>query len=217
MSRQTKIRVVDLGGHRDFQTSAAFLESTVDALTARRRREGVPPLADVEVVRSRDRWIVQVALDQPTVVLHVLAHGVRTGGRAAFTDDDEQVAVHLDWLQEQFEHNRSGIEATVLFADACDTATPAFMKVVRDLIQQPTVYVGAKKRITWWQSTTFASAFYAAFFESTGHGVDPIERGRSAAGRAVRGYRTLVGGDCPYEVKTLRPSAWASNAYDTRW
>lgn len=210
-----KVRIIDLGGHRDFQDSASFVESLIRSLTARRRE--ARPLCDIEVVRSRDRWILQAAIDQPATVIHIMAHGVRTGGSAAFTDEDGTVSVELGWLLEQFEENRSGVEAPVILADACETATPAFMKVIRDCLQEATVYIGTERSIDWWESTTFVSAFYASLFESKVRPSEVLQRGRDAGRRANRAFRSLISEASPFTVDLLQPSKWAQETYKQRW
>jgi len=65
-------------------------------------------------------------------------------------------------------------------------------RAVRDTIGQPVLYLAAKGLINWHDSTTFGSAFYAAYFRRKGKGMDPPSCAEDAAKRAVAGYRTTA-------------------------
>jgi hypothetical protein len=95
-------------------------------------------------------------------------------------------------LARRLQDRRSPLASAVLFADCYDSAGRVFQRAVRDTIGQPVLYLAAKGLINWHDSTTFGSAFYAAYFRRKGKGMDPPSCAEDAAKRAVAGYRTTA-------------------------
>jgi hypothetical protein len=145
-------------------------------------------------------------------VIHVIAHGENSPDELGFWSEDTKTNISLTDLAEQFFADGEGIEASVLFADCCGTARGRFVRAIRNCIEHPIAYIGARTMVSWHESTTFASAFYGAYFRDRGSGVSPVNRGMLAAERAIAGYQAIVDGSCPFEVSALSPTRRASKA-----
>ncbi len=91
------------------------------------------------------------------------------------------------------------------------------MKVIRDCLQEPTVYIGTSRGIDWWESTTFVSAFYACLFESKVRPSEALQRGRDAGRRANRAFKAVIGAASPFTVRKLEPSTWVKETFNRRW
>ena len=208
--RPARVRLVDLGLERDFGTMLAFAESLIQSLGT---RAGNSPVAEVEFIRTRDPETVKAALQSPAQVLHITAHGDNGPDYLGFWSDDERTSFHLSDLAEKFAEDGEGIEAATVFADCCDSAQGRFVRAIRDCIEGPTVYIGARRSVNWHESTTFASAFYAAYFRDRGRGLTGTQRGVRAAERAKTGYEAIVAGPCPFVATELSPSRRAERSF----
>lgn len=204
--RPARIRLVDLGFDRDFDSSRAFAQSLIQSLVT---RAGDNPVAEVEFIRTRDFLTVKTALQSPAAVIHLVAHNLAKLDDVGFWSDDEETAVSIIDLADDFAEDGHGIEAGVVFADACATAQGRFVRAIRDCIEGPITYIGATRAVDWRESTTFASAFYGAFFRDRGKGLTSAQRGYTAAQRASKGYEAIVAGRCPFKVVELEPSRQA--------
>src|SRR5437899_9309707 len=138
--RPARIRLVDLGFDRDFDTSMAFAQSLIQSLVA---RSGDSPVAEIEFIRTRDLLTVATALQNPAHIIHVIAHGETSPDELGFWSDDNATSLNLTELAETFVADGEGIEASVLVADCCSTAQGRFTRAVRDCIEQPITYIGA--------------------------------------------------------------------------
>jgi hypothetical protein len=201
--RPATIRLIDLGMHEDFGLAMSFAQNMIQSLVA--RSNGTAP-AEIEFIRTRDPLTVKTALQHRAHVIHITAHGDTDPDHLGFWSDDERTGLTLTDLAERFATDGEGVEAAVLFADCCRSATGRWVRAVRDCIEQETVYIGARRDVSWHESTTFASAFYGAFFKDKGFGMTAVERGLSAGERAVKGYEAIVAGECPFKVEVLQPS-----------
>jgi len=201
--RPARVRLVDLGFEHDFDTSMAFAQSLIQALVT---RWGDDPVAEIEFIRTRDFWTVAAALQNPAHVIHVIAHGEAGPDDLGFWSDDDTTTLSLTELAEAFAADGQGIEASVLFADCCGTAQGRFTKAIRNCIEQPIAYIGSRRNVNWHESTTFASAFYGAYFRDRGRGLPGPARGLRAAERAIDGYKAIVDGPCPFVASELTPS-----------
>src|SRR3546814_18811336 len=83
--RPARVRLVDLGFDRDFDTSMAFAQSLIQSLVARASDN---PLAEVEFIRTRDFWTVAAALQNPADIIPVIAHGGSGPDALGFWSDD---------------------------------------------------------------------------------------------------------------------------------
>ncbi|WP_116997342.1 hypothetical protein [Desertimonas flava] len=202
--------MVDLGLERDFGTMLAFAESLIQSLGT---RAGDSPIAEVEFIRTRDSETVKAAFRSPAHVLHITAHGDNGPDSLGFWSDDERTTFYLSDLAETFSDEGDGIEAPVILADCCASAQGRFVRAIRDCIEAPAVYIGARKSVDWRESTTFASAFYAAYFRNRGRGLTPTERGMRAAERAIKGYQEIVDAPCPFTASILAPSRKAVRSF----
>lgn len=208
--RPSVVRLVDLGFEGDFAVSMSFAQSLIQSLTARGSKN---PAAEIEFIRTRDVETVAQALQHPAGVIHIMAHGSNSEGAIGFVSDDENSGVGLNRLAEIFIEDGTGINAGTIFADACDSGRERFATAMRDLIQEVTTYIGASRSVSWHESTTFAAAFYGAYFRDWGKGRTPSERGLEAGQRAIAAYVDLVAGKCPFTVRTLKPSSAARKSY----
>ena len=201
--RPARVRLIDLGLDRDFDTSMAFAQSLIQSLVTRAADKSV---CEVEFIRTRDFYTVAAALQHPAHVIHLIAHGDNSPDDVGFWSDDERSGVALTDLAEQFVADGEGIEASVIYADCCNSTRGRFVRAIRDCIELPVTYIGARRTVSWHESTTFAAAFYGAYFRDRGRGINLAERGMRAATRAVTGYEAIVAGPCPFQVATLDPS-----------
>jgi hypothetical protein len=208
--RPTRVRLIDVGLDQSFDTSMSFAQSLIQSLGY--GGDDAAPVAEIEFIRTRDALTVATALQAPAVVLHLMAHGVTEPEHLGFWSDDGKTSLTLVSLAEQFSDDREGIEAGVLFADCCSSAQGRFVKAIRDCIEQPITYIGAKRMISWHESTTFASAFYGAYFKDRGRGLSAADRAWYAAERAIVGYEAIVDGTCPFTCLELKPSRAARKA-----
>src|SRR3546814_7152753 len=93
--RPARVRLVDLGFDRDFDTSMAFAQSLIQSLVARASDN---PLAEVEFIRTRDFWTVAAALQNPADIIHVIAHGGSGPDDLGLWSDDEESTLNLTEL-----------------------------------------------------------------------------------------------------------------------
>jgi hypothetical protein len=208
--RPARVRLVDFGFERDFDAMIAFAQSLIQSLGT---RAGDIATAEVEFIRTRDYATVATAFQSPAHVLHITSHGDNGPDDLGFWSDDEESVLYLSDLAENFVDDGEGIEASVMLADCCGSAQGRFVKAIRDCIERPIVYIGAKRSVNWHESTTFASAFYAAYFRDKGRGLTPTARGLRAANRALAGYEQIVAGSCPFAVSELVPSRRANRSF----
>ena len=187
----------------------AFAQSLIHSLVT---RSGENPVAEVEFIRTRAPGTVSSALQEPAHIIHVLAHGAAAPDEVGFWSEDEKTYVNLTELAERFAKDGEGIEASLLFADCCSSAQGRFVRAIRDCIEKPIAYVGAKRNVDWRESTTFASGLYGSYFRNRGVGRTPVERGLDADNNAITGYRAIVDGPCPFVATTLTPSRRARSA-----
>lgn len=207
--RPARVRLIDLGFDSSFDASMSFAQSLIQATGTRTNGN---PIAEIEFVRTRDPVTVRSSLQASATVVHLMAHGETDPDHLGFWSDDNETGLTLTELAEEFAADGAGIAASVLFADCCSTAQGRFVRAVRDCIGGPVAYIGARRTVTWHESTTFASAFYGSFFKDRGKGLTPVERGMRAARRAVEGYEAIVEGPCPFVEKELAPSRRARMA-----
>ena len=201
--RPAIVRLIDLGHQSDFALAMSFAENIIQSLTA--RPAGSPP-AEVEFIRTRDLATVKAALQSRAHILHITAHGHTEIGEIGFLSEDDESRINLNELAEQFYKDGEGIEAGVIFADACDTGQGRFIRAIRDCVEEPVIYIGARRSVDWHETTTFASAFYASYFKDRGMGLSLQDRGWAAADRAFDAYELMVAGNCPFTVQELEPS-----------
>lgn len=207
--RPSIVRLIDLGTDSDFAVSMSFAQNLIQSMTV--RPAGAPP-AEIEFVRTRDRATVKAAFQNPAHVLHVMAHGASNPDFIGFFSEDDKTEMSLTELAEQFAFDHEGIEAAVIYADCCDSGQGRFTRAIRDCIEQPTIYIGARREVDWHEGTVFASAFYGSFFKDRGFGLSPQDRGLQAAERAVAAYETLTDGECPFRAQELTPSRLAKRS-----
>lgn len=207
--RPTHVRLIDLGFDSAFDASMSFAQSLIQSIGARANGN---PVAEIEFIRTRDPETVRSSLQAEATVIHIMAHGATDPDDLGFWSDDEQTGLTLTELAEEFAADGAGIAAGVLFADCCSTAQGRFVRAIRDCIEGPVAYIGARRTVSWHESTTFASAFYGSLFKDRGKGLTPVERGLRAARRAVEGYEAIVDGPCPFVEKELAPSRRARMA-----
>src|SRR3546814_11269365 len=81
--------------------------------------------------------------------MHVIAHGGSGPDDLGFWSDDEESTLNLTELAETFAEDGEGIESPVLFADCCGTAQGRFTRAIRDCIEQPLAYIGARRMVSW--------------------------------------------------------------------
>lgn len=208
--RPARVRLIDLGIDEDFDASTIFAQSLVRSLLARDERS---PAAEVELIRSRDPWVVRTALQAEAALIHLMAHGDKAADEVGLWGEDGESGVALPDLAEQFAGEGWGIRTGTLFLDCCSSAHGRFIEAVRHCIEEPLAYIGATRAIDWRESTTFTSAFYGAYLKDRGRGFTALERGTNAAERAIAGYKAIVAGLCPYKVTELRPSRKAKRAF----
>lgn len=203
------IRLLDLGIDEAFATSMGFAQSTIGSLTVGWEDH---PAAEVEYVRTRDWWTVAEALRAPAAVIHVMAHGNDLPEDVSFSSHGGS-ALALDELAEYFAEGGGGISAAAILADACRTGTGRFKKAIRNCLAEPVAYIGTRRSVDWHESTTYASAFYAAYFRSKGRGTTPQKRALDAAARANSAYRETIGAASAFTAEVLTPSATAQRAF----
>ena len=218
--RPAVVRLIDVGFDDDFATSMAFAQSLIQSIgvtTRTKSRDGETINAvEIEFVRTRDVRTIEAALQRFANVVHIMGHGDSTEEFQGFFSSDEETELSLAGLAERFAEVGEGIEAPVVFADCCLSAQGRFLRAVRDCIEQPITYIGSTRSVNWHEATVFASAFYGAYFKDKGKGLEPSERGRLAAVRAIEGYSVMVDGRCPFKVQTLKPSRTARSALNAR-
>ncbi len=208
--KPARVRLIDIGIDDDFDVSMSFAQSMIRALGT--NNGGSTPIAEVEFIRTREVSTTMSALQAPASVIHVMAHGETDPDHLGFWSHDEATNVSLTDVAERFHEEGEGIEAALVFADCCSSAQGRFVKAIRDCIETPLVYIGASRSIGWHESTTFASAFYGAYFRNRGRGVSALQRGLTAAQQAIEGYRLIVDGPCPFKALELQPSRAARSS-----
>ena len=208
--RPSRVQLIDLGLDWSFDQSMAFAQSLIQSINV----DWEHPAAEVQFIRTRDLDTVAAALAADNDITHVMAHSMKEeDGEVAFVSDDGETQMGLADLARKLQDRRSPLASAVLFADCCDSAGRVFQRAVRDTIGQPVLYLAAKGLIYWHDSTTFGSAFYAAYFRRKGKGIDPLSRAEDAAKRAVASYRQLLNRPSPYTYVSLRPSRQATRAF----
>ena len=151
-------------------------------------------------------------MQNPAHVIHIMAHGASSPDDVGFWSDDDRTGLNLTELAERFTVDEEGIEASTVIADCCNAAQGRFVRAIRDCLEQPITYIASKRSVGWHESTTFASAFYGAYFRDRGKGMTPVVRGRIAADRSIAGFQEIVAGPCPFTVQDLTPSRRARSA-----
>lgn len=211
--RPAVVRILDIGVADNFDAAGSFARSVIDSLTWHRYRDQdnswVPwesPPAEVEFIRSRSWGVLANALASPATVLHLLAHGHTAPEQIGFWSDDGSSGIKLGDLADALDDAGESIQASVIYADCCSTATGRFVRAIRDCIGADTVYIGASRSVDWQECTLFGSLFYGSYFKDKGKGLDPVQRGSAAAARAIDGYQAAVAGACPFKASVLRPS-----------
>ncbi len=184
----------------------AFVQATLNNINA----GAESPIVEVEFVRSRDLPTVGTAFTAKAHVLHVMAHGGAAGdGGPTFESSDQCTWYSLDQLAEDAIDRGRGIQAPVVFADGCRTATAVWQRAFEHVLQGPITYIGTTGNIGWHEATVFGAMFYGVLFRNKGRGTDPAQAAMSAAHKAAAAYTDLLGKKCPYRAITLEPSSWA--------
>ncbi len=211
--RTPVIRLIDLGLADDFGRSMGFAQSLLGSINVSGIR------SDVEYLRTSDPNLVAHALTVPARLIHIMSHGETSweDGSPGFSgtteSGDRGVFLGLDDLASYLQGRGEGIEATALFADACDSAQAKFTNALRASLERPLVYIGATRRVDWHECTTFGSIFYGSMLRAKGRGTDGYDWMLDAAQRSVRAYVEAVHGRCPFKVVELKPSRAAAGAF----
>ncbi|WP_022924589.1 hypothetical protein [Serinicoccus marinus] len=214
--RTPTIRIVDFSGGTDFHHSleatrnlilstAALWEESEDGIYA-----PAEPLAHVEKVSSADTAVLTAALHAEALVLHLASHMNGRGSDAPSLvgrDSDVEVSTVAGWLETQ----GRGIYAACLYVDGCNGGTQKF--TMRDCLEAPVTYIGARRMVTEPECTLFAANFYGGLLQRKGKGLDPLERTRAAAENARDAYAEIAGKECPFRVETVEPSRRAARAF----
>ncbi len=213
--KNRRVGLIDIGLDDSFDVSMNFVQGILHNINAGVRDEDSRATAVVEVdfVRSRDHDTVIAALTAPYAVLHVMSHAGHEDGEPFFTGDGG-VEVSLFDLAGHLQESGRRLQVGAVLADGCGTGTGVWKRAFRECIQEDITYIGTRGYIGWYESTAFASAFYAALLRNRGKGATRSEQAREAAERAGRAYSEITGKTCPYSVQTLTPSRRAMKVLD---
>jgi hypothetical protein len=205
-TRPRVVRLLDIGLDPAFDDSMSFVQATLRSINA-----GVDsPIVEVEFVRSRDLQTVGTAFTAAAHVLHVMAHGgAFEDGGPMFGSSDQRTWYSLDQLADHVVETGRGVQAPVVLADGCRTATAVWQRAVEHVLQGPVTYIGTTSNIGWHEATVFNAMFYGVLCRNKGRGVDPAGAALFATQKAAAAYTDLLGKKCPYRAITLEPSSWA--------
>ena len=151
--------------------------------------------------------------------IRAVAHPVpRAGGGETPVAEVEfirtQRRVDLIDPAETYLADREGIRASVLLADCCGYASgTVYQGRSETASNSESACIGAKRTISWGESTTFASAFYGAYFRERRMGLKGLERGLRAGQRPITGYEAIVAGRCPFRALELEPRLRAKKTW----
>lgn len=206
------IRLIDLGLDDSFGRSMTFAQSLLGSINVSGIR------SDVEYLRTSDASLIAHALTIPARLIHIMSHGGTCDhGDPGFggTNDtgEKSVFLGLHDLASYLQIAGEGIEATALFADACDSGQQKFTSALRGSIESPIVYIGATRRVDWHECSTFDSILYGSMLRAKGKGTEAHDWTLDAAVRSVSAYATAVDGPCPFKAVELTPDREARRAF----
>ncbi len=217
--RPRVVRIVDIGMTSRFGQTSTFLQSLLAALGS---GHSAAPLIVTELINTDQTSRLLEALHAPADVIHIVAHGYDEPARPTSRGD---AVIHSDlngevsWTVAELAAGLQSIGAPVgapcLYIDACESFSTVFRRHVRDLITSETAYVGCRGGNTWFDATTYASAFYPALLRNKGAGTPWVERALEAGEAAAQAFSTLLQRRCPFGVAELRPSRAASSAFQS--
>lgn len=152
--RNRTVTLLDLGLDSDFAVSTAYTQQLLQSLAVGDERRAL----DVITVRSRDAWTIHEILTRPSEVLHVMAHAAKwDDGELHLGSEDADLAALSDVRDDFLQEGGYPISAAIVIADACKTAAPGWVSVIRDLLGQETAYIGTRREVDWRDSTVFSA------------------------------------------------------------
>ena len=201
-----------LGAHDKFGRSMTFAQSLLGSINVSGIR------SDVVYLRTSDPSLIARSPTIPARLIHIMSHGGTCDhGDPGFggTNDtgERSVFLGLHDLASYLQIAGEGIEATALFADACDSGQQKFTTALRGSIESPLVYIGATRRVDWHECSTFDSILYGSMLRAKGKGTDAHDWMLDSARRSVDAYTTAVDGPCAFKVIELTPDRGARRAF----
>lgn len=207
--RNRTVTLLDLGLDSDFAVSTAYTQQLLQSLAVGDEQRAL----DVITVRSREAWTIHEILTRPSDVLHVMAHaGKWDDGELHLGSEDADLAALAEVRDGFLQKGGYPISAGIVIADACNTAAPGWVSVIRDVLGQETAYIATKREVYWRDSTVFTANFYAALTRTRGKSTSLVDQAIDATHRANTAFREVTGHASPYVCKPLRPSRPAKNS-----
>jgi hypothetical protein len=201
--RSQKIAIIDIGDRPRFERSRLAACWAIESLGAGSLRWG-----DVRSAASRDAWEIWRYLTYPTRVMHVMAHGEKTGSLSP----DYMVPFwpwprrfDLDSLRTLCEQEGRLPNIEVLRLDACSSNTVHWRRGLTQLVPSgdSVVLIGTRKSVSFPEATSYTMSFYSALLSDglprsredlQAHALDAHDRA-AAAFRALHGRPTLFRAD----------------------
>lgn len=207
--RNRTVTLLDLGLDSDFAVSTAYTQQLLQSLAVGDEQRAL----DVITVRSREAWTIHEILTRPSDVLHVMAHAAKwDDGELHLGSEDADLAALSDVRDGFLRKGGYPISAAIVIADACRTAAPGWVSVMRDVLGQETAYIGTRREVGWRDSTVFTANFYAALTRTRGKSTPLVDQAMDASDRANEAFRRVTGRASPYVCRPLRPSRAATNS-----
>jgi len=190
--RGVTVRLISLD--EDVGAFAAFVQGAVVPFAAG---------GDVDVVRTRELATVLAALAEPAHVVHLIARGDASDDFIGFNDGDDRTVLTVEELLLRAAGDERKFRAPGVIVDAPKSGSRRFVRAVRECITAPAAFVGAPGACGWPDSTLFAAAFYAAFFDGPSKPV--AANVMRAADRARNAQRTATGRAAPLRGELVTP------------
>ncbi|MDA8039852.1 MAG: hypothetical protein M0Z69_11985 [Actinomycetota bacterium] len=210
--RTPVIRLVDLGLDDGFARSMGFTQSLLASINVSGIR------SEVEYLRTSDPMLVAHALTVPARLIHIMCHGGycdhgEPGFGGTNATGEHAVWLSLHDLADYLQRDGRGIQATAVFADACDSAQHRFTDALRGAVTTRITYIGASRQVDWHECSTFDSILYGSMLRAKGKGTEAHEWMFDAAIRSVNAYEEAVDGTCPFRVVEVVPNRQAFRAF----
>jgi hypothetical protein len=208
-----RIVLLDVGDRPRFERSRLAARWAIQCLATPETRLR-PNLGDLREATSRDPWDIARYVTYPTRLMHVMAHGERTG---FLTSDHRfpywpwQRRFRLDALESSCEQAGRLPQIECLLLDACESNTPDWRAGLRRLVPRgdSMVLIGTTESVTWPEAVTYTTGFYSALLSDAWSPDRDEFQGQvlDAHHRAANAYKSLHGSATLFKASVINGRA----------